>query len=146
MLLLLKQRRFGDGDGGCDNHQDRSFEELVENEEIGQDGSGFVHVEGEENKDVEQDGSGFVHVEGEEERRSDYIYNDNKEKNGWEAARGWLWTLPRRRNVSFDEVEEWVKGNKEKLSREIVTMPRTHLFRFLVAQHKLMRRAEHVCL
>ena len=135
----------------------------MENEKIDQDGSRFVHVEGEENKDVEQDGSGFIHVEGVddedeerdvsgfvhvegEERRSDSIFNDNKEKNGWETARAWLWTLPRRWNVSFEEVEEWVKGNKEKLSREIVTMPRTHLFRFLVAQHKLMRRAEHVCL
>lgn len=67
---------------------------------------------------------------------------DESAKDGWEAARAWLWSLPRRRNVMYKEFEDWLQANKHKLSREIITMPRAHLFRYLVSQHKLMRRAE----
>eukprot|EP00252_Welwitschia_mirabilis_P001771 TRINITY_DN11711_c0_g1_i2.p1 TRINITY_DN11711_c0_g1~~TRINITY_DN11711_c0_g1_i2.p1 ORF type:complete len:459 (-),score=86.61 TRINITY_DN11711_c0_g1_i2:147-1523(-) len=62
--------------------------------------------------------------------------------DGWEAARAWLMTLPRRRNVDQSEIEEWLQANKNTLSKEIVTMPRMHLYRYLVSQHKLIRKAD----
>lgn len=69
------------------------------------------------------------------------VTNINKE-DGWEAARAWLMTLPRRRNVMHNEIEDWLHHNKHNLSREITTMPRQHLYRYLVSQHKLIRRAD----
>jgi len=70
------------------------------------------------------------------------IINSNNNEDGWEAARAWLMTLPRRRNVMNNEIEDWLHHNEHILSREITTMPRQHLYRYLIGQHKLIRRAD----
>lgn len=71
------------------------------------------------------------------------VTDDDEGKKGWDAIRAWLWSLPRRRNVSSEEVDAWVESNKENvINREIISLPRADLFRFLVAQHKLMRKTD----
>lgn len=96
---------------------------------------------GDNNNDGDGECMAMVAVSASEEEAK--IINSNiKKDDGWEAARAWLMTLPRRRNVMHNEIEDWLHHNKHNLSREIVTMPRQHLYRYLVNQHKLIRRAD----
>ena len=128
----------GDGDGDGDG--DEVMLEHICNGDGEQDGLGF----GQSSLAIVPSGLEFDHMKEEEKQQGEYIFDDDREKNGWNAARAWLWTLPRRRNVLLEEVEEWIRINEEKLSREIITMPRTQLFHLLVTQHKLIRRVEQV--
>lgn len=88
--------------------------------------------------DNNNDGAVVVSASQEEAK----MINSNINKDGWEAARAWLMTLPRRRNVMHNEIEDWLHNNKHNLSREIITMPRQQLYRYFVNQHKLIRRAD----
>ncbi|KAJ7532675.1 hypothetical protein O6H91_13G014300 [Diphasiastrum complanatum] len=63
-------------------------------------------------------------------------------KMGWEAAQAWLMAIPRRRNVTRHEIDEWLQQNKSSLSNEVASVPRLHMYRYMEAQHKLIRRAD----
>lgn len=135
-LAIDKLGSFGDGvavlAGGSGLAETLGSSEPLGNGEWEQDGSAI------EQKQPQKKSSPSVAEQIEDEN------GDDEGKDGWDAARAWLWTLPRRRNVLYEEVEEWLQSNKDRLSREIVTMPRAHLFRFFVAQHKLMRRTDQM--
>ncbi|KAJ8634204.1 hypothetical protein MRB53_027540 [Persea americana] len=69
----------------------------------------------------------------------------NQEEEEWErGARTWLTTLPRRRNVTTDEMDVWIDSNLSSIPHQLISNPRSHLYDRIISLHKLIRRAHQV--
>lgn len=67
---------------------------------------------------------------------------EKAEPQEWEPrARAWLSTLPRRRNVTTDEMDGWIDSN---LPDELKSHPRSQLYGRIISLHKLIRRSDQV--
>ncbi|GLJ47466.1 hypothetical protein SUGI_1001880 [Cryptomeria japonica] len=136
----------GEGEGDASKQVEEDKEAIVQSETPSSPvlGSPSLSSPGEQqqgNADGDRDEDGDASMVAAEEGNNNNNININK-VDGWEDARAWLMTLPRRRNVMRNEIEAWFQANKHTLSRDIVTMPRQHLYNYLINQHKLLRMAD----
>ncbi|XP_024528267.1 uncharacterized protein LOC9632838 isoform X1 [Selaginella moellendorffii] len=60
----------------------------------------------------------------------------------WSDAHEWLASLPKGRNVSEEEIDDWLVSNGEILGADILSVPREVVYENLKNQHKIIRGDE----
>ncbi|KAI3847296.1 hypothetical protein MKW98_022429 [Papaver atlanticum] len=73
------------------------------------------------------------------------LLSTDPEIEEWETnLRGWLHTVPKRRNVSAEEMESWISSSGIPLPQQLQSLHRLELYQRVLKIHKLIRRPNQV--